>query len=140
MISSVKSEWLLLVSSFQRLSGSSPRLLLCWRADPALRCSAGLTVLDSAINAGTAAAAHLLLDHGAGSSQPQDALLVAAGSRCLDLAPRLVDECRADVDGAIDLAVENEDATVVMQLLQLPTATSQWKRLFNPAIGFGRFN
>ena len=131
MISSVKSEWLLLVSSFQRLSGSSPRLLLCWRADP--------TVLDSAIDAGTAAAAHLLLDHGAGSSQPQDALLVAAGSRCLDLAPRLVDECRADVDGAIDLAVENEDATVVMQLLQLPTATSQWKRLFN-AIGFGRFN
>lgn len=102
---------------------STMKLLLCCRGDPQLRCSAGLTVLDSAINAGTVAAAHLLLDHGAGTSQPQDALLVAAGSRCLDsLAPRLIKECSADVDGAIDLAVENEDATVVMQLVQLPTA------------------
>lgn len=102
---------------------STMKLLLCCRGDPQLRCSAGLTVLDSAINAGTVAAAHLLLDHGAGTSQPQDALLVAAGSRCLDsLAPRLIQECSADVDGAIDLAVENEDATVVMQLVQLPTA------------------
>eukprot|EP00435_Cladocopium_sp_Y103_P030323 s2359_g7.t1 len=72
---------------------STMKLLLCCRGDPQLRCSAGLTVLDSAINAGTVAAAHLLLDHGAGTSQPQDALLVAAGSRCLDsLAPRLIQE------------------------------------------------
>lgn len=99
------------------------RLLLDWKADPESRSRAGLTVLDSAINAGSTLVAHLLLDRGAGSSQPQDALLVAAGSRGLDsLAPRLIQECSADVDGAIDLGVENEDAQVVMQLLQLPGA------------------
>eukprot|EP00435_Cladocopium_sp_Y103_P024950 s2359_g6.t1 len=39
-----------------------------------------------------------------------------------DANHRGVESCSADVDGAIDLAVENEDATVVMQLVQLPTA------------------
>merc|ERR1712216_432438 len=81
---------------------ATTRLLVEKRADLDMRSHRdNLTALDSAINSGSVKTAHVLLDSGGRSSQPQDALLVAAGQASDSVAQRLVTECNADVDGTI---------------------------------------
>jgi len=106
-------------------------LLLESRACPNTVGRDGLAALDAAISAGSTDTAKLLLDCGAQSSQPHDALRVASAhpATFAVCALRLIEDFGADADAAIDAAIEHGDVDMALSLMTCPGVSDRpWTR------------